>query len=534
MNRQIQSSQAKPKANPAPHPLHLAFAIAIIKSKPDELSVKDYILRLRESFTPRTDPRDQRASQQRFDAAAFWQKRCERAETTQAALQAQIMDLERALDKMKVAAERGEEGSHAGPSRKKTAKGAADSASSRSKRKRGPGEIDDDAVADIHALEDSGKEGLALARHLYKAHKLCPEADVKHRDLSYHLVQASKSLTTVVVGARQRYEQRIASKGFLAAAEQNAVIPEPVMSAYQTELKTAFDVATRSFTGILRLLNKLAGDDPSAKEATSGVIFGLVTGFSGILDEMRETARSQAGSGLSDAGNGRARRGQKTKKPQDGLDVAHELFKFLFSCLTAPSPNDLLHRQVFEGFLFVILQRCGKRVFQCSFGHVSTGTVEGDIHAWNHPESNEPTAGSIDDRVLSLELQYLILLFRRAVAVAPKYLVQEESASTLAKPKRQRTATGATRKIPLKASTSTLRAGLGLVARKRLQQTLFNAVFEEGSENDEFMDCLRMPTQPVSAPQIPKVEPKDIKSWFEEELWNVLGWDVLQQAVEGS
>ncbi|KAK7529177.1 hypothetical protein IWX49DRAFT_586568 [Phyllosticta citricarpa] len=534
MNHQAQSTQAKSNANPAPHPLHLAFAIAIIKSKPDELSVKDYILRLRESFRPRKDPLNQHASQQHFNAAAFWQKRCEGAEATQASLQAQIMDLERALDKMKVAAKREEEVSLAGASRKKTTRRAAESASRRSKRKQGPGEIYDVAVADIDALEDSGKEGRALARHLYKAHKLCHEAGMRRNDLSYHLVQASKSLTAVIIGARRKYEQQIASKDFPVAAEEDAIIPGPVMNSYQTELKTAFDIATRSFMGILQLLNKLAGDDSSTKEDTSGVIFSLVTGYSGILDEMRDSARSQAGSGLSDAGNGQARRGQRAKKPQDGLDVAHELFKFLFSCLAAPSPSDALHRQVFEGFLFVILQRCGKRVFQCSFGHDATGTIQGDIRAWNHPEGHEPATGSIDDQVLSLELQYLMLLFRRAIAVAPRYLVQEEPVSISAKPKKQRTATALTRKIPLNASTPSLRAGLGVVARKRLQQTLFNAVFEEGSENDEFMDCLRMPTQPVSTPQIPKVQSKDVKSWFEEELWNVLGWDVLQQAVEGS
>ncbi|KAK8248847.1 hypothetical protein IWZ00DRAFT_308599 [Phyllosticta capitalensis] len=524
MDRQP-SSQAKSIPTTAPHPLHLAFAIAVVKSKPIDLSVKEYILRLRESFRPVRDSRDPHASQPRFDPAAFWQKRCERAEATHAGMQAQILDLERALEKLKISSGAAAQEPQAGPARRKTAKPAA------SKRKRDLVDVDDGTSADIDALEGSGTEGPVLARHLYKAHKLSNEADFNSSDLSYHLVQACQSLTALVLGARQRYEQRISSKDPLATAGSSTAIPGPVMGAYQKELRTTFETATRSFAGLLGYLSKLAESASSTKEATSAVVFEVVSGFSRIMDNMRDTARTEALSSLSE--DGQPRRSQKSKKSQEGVDVAHELFKFLFSCLAAPSPTDFSHRQVFEGFLFVILQRCGKCVFQCSFGHESTGTIEGDMRAWNHPEGDGLVAGSPDEKAMSLELQYLVLLFRRAIVVAPNYLVQEDPASTSAKPKRQRTATTTNRKVA-KASASTLRAGLGVVARNRLQQTLFNAVFGEGPSSDEFMDCLRMPTQPGSTPQIPKQEQKDVKSWFEEQLWNVLGWDILQQAVEAS
>lgn len=65
-------------------------------------------------------------------------------------MQAQILDLERALEKLKISSGAAAQEPQAGPARRKTAKPAA------SKRKRDLVDVDDGTSADIDALEGSG------------------------------------------------------------------------------------------------------------------------------------------------------------------------------------------------------------------------------------------------------------------------------------------------------------------------------------------------------------------------------------------
>jgi hypothetical protein len=53
-------------------------------------------------------------------------------------------------------------------------------------------------------------------------------------------------------------------------------------------------------------------------------------------------------------------------------------------------------------------------------------------------------------------------------------------------------------------------------------------MFGDG-EHDEFADVLRMPARLGPAPNMPKVEDKDVGGWFSGEVWRLIGWDLLSR-----
>ncbi len=53
-----------------------------------------------------------------------------------------------------------------------------------------------------------------------------------------------------------------------------------------------------------------------------------------------------------------------------------------------------------------------------------------------------------------------------------------------------------------------------------------------GAENasDEFLDILTKPMPPMrglSTQNVTKVKDEDVESWYMEEVWKLVGWDIL-------
>lgn len=53
--------------------------------------------------------------------------------------------------------------------------------------------------------------------------------------------------------------------------------------------------------------------------------------------------------------------------------------------------------------------------------------------------------------------------------------------------------------------------------------------------NDEFLDVLTKPLPAMrlsSLQNVAKIDDKDVETWYKEEIWRLVGWDVL--AREGA
>jgi hypothetical protein len=56
-------------------------------------------------------------------------------------------------------------------------------------------------------------------------------------------------------------------------------------------------------------------------------------------------------------------------------------------------------------------------------------------------------------------------------------------------------------------------------------------MFGEGQE-DELSDVLRKPGRLGAMPKISKVEDKDVRHWYNGEVWRLLGWDIISRDSE--
>ncbi|KAL0253155.1 mitochondrial 54S ribosomal protein YmL35 [Diplodia seriata] len=299
---------------------------------------------------------------------------------------------------------------------------------------------------------------------------------------------------------------------------------------------------------------------------------------------------------------------------QDAL-ATRLLSNFLSNILNAPLPPPAAngsetppqhrhHQELVEGFLFVLFRHLGDRVFLCTFGHRKRASVEADIDAWVDPAATEkeeeeegegvpdeedppPLPSETDDRekqiqqrALAIELPLLVALLERGLAVARRHIApvssssSSSSSSTTAGGSRKQGAAAGTRTATRTTTTTTaafsaprssgsssssrpsaetLKAGLSLLARKKLERTLAQAIFSfpggDGEEDgdgdggegeasrDEMSECLMMPVrqalvEPVAGPQRAKKKAReggdeDVKAWFVERVWGLVGWEAV-------
>ncbi|KAK4977471.1 hypothetical protein LTR28_006736 [Elasticomyces elasticus] len=274
------------------------------------------------------------------------------------------------------------------------------------------------------------------------------------------------------------------------------------------------------------------------------------------------------------------------------LSVLSQLANFLVTLIDSLNPAIAAHRQLFEGFLFVLMQSLGKRLYLFSFGYERSATIEDEIADYTRREygngsetsaeghdrvddgrsdkdvrsslrqPGDQTQETIEDadkrslklRAAKIEAPYLFSLFERAMAIAPAHLspdsptatahnkasspLKDNKHSKLKMPRRgtsKAIAPGSAPLAPVNKSTdriskhlSTSRQTLTLPAKQRLQQTLVNAIYGAAeASDDEFTDCLRMPTCSGPGLQLPKVKDEDVAEWFKGELWRICGWEML-------
>ncbi|KAF2140758.1 uncharacterized protein K452DRAFT_319634 [Aplosporella prunicola CBS 121167] len=538
-----------------PSRLHFAFAIALVQSKPPDLSVTEYISRLRAQLLPGRKQHDPHTVDRHLSAARYWQKRCAGVEAARDELQARVAELERKADSL--------QSQNAGPSSGTKRRGdAAESSSSRQSKKpkapkntsssQQPNPTEATLQDDYETFGAVGIVGSTLVQHLYKAHKLiktgvAPDKSIDTCALSHHVVHGSSALASVLDAACKEYQQRIGealASSKTSNKKQKAAIFGPVLARHNDILFSTFTASTRAFGSLFYSVGKLS-QAGATREERGTVIYALVASFSRMLDTLMDaaTTQSEQEESSSDDTTSSARSNTAKQKAaragQAALEVPKELSQVLLVIVTSPYTTDALHRELFEGFLFVLLERVGKWLYICTFGHDRCATIAEDIRAGAAALDAPPTPP--EARAMRLSLPHLVRLLERAMAIAPQLVTP--SASTTAKPKPVKPARA--KSVNPSSSAGTARgAGLSLAAKNRLQQTLVNATFgtaggADADADDELMDCLRMPRARGAlgrdvAAALAVVEREkegeggvDVGGWFTGEVWRLLGWEIL-------
>ena len=167
-------------------------------------------------------------------------------------------------------------------------------------------------------------------------------------------------------------------------------------------------------------------------------------------------------------------------------------------------------QEVFDGFLFFLLLRVGDLLKVFTFGVESQNSAKG-VHPGDMLAFHEAQA------------PYVIFLLRHASSLA----------SQKSKIHRNSQKTGNAGSDPQEDAGKF--EDISRIARKRLQHTLLKGVF--GEQADEFMESLRRPIYSSTECELDFEEQRkrrkgcDMSKWFQNEVWETVGWDVLEEMV---
>lgn len=206
-----------------------------------------------------------------------------------------------------------------------------------------------------------------------------------------------------------------------------------------------------------------------------------------------------------------------TKAGEKATRTAHQKESSTLSSLTSFLGNAInlldakaeCNRPVFEGLAYCVMERVGNRLFSSTFGHSRAGTIEAEIATGDKQDATK-------QREIQIEAPYLIHLLHRIVMAAPAHLGSAKNKKT-GKPK--------------VVKKNDPKDALAVTAKECLQRTLVNSIFgtEGDDENDPFMDCLKMPNAGSGPIAMPKGKDVDLQEWYKEEVWKLLGWEILER-----
>ena len=215
----------------------------------------------------------------------------------------------------------------------------------------------------------------------------------------------------------------------------------------------------------------------------------------------------------------------KLKQPKQANIKDHEtldlIAKFLCGIIESLDPKLPAHKALFEAFAYTTLSKLGARLYLLVFGHARGPSIEDEIAISNEPDEIEHTSNNTASDLRAQELKAgkleapcLIHLLTRIMNAAPAHL----DAIVMTKAGK-----------PKPAYKGSMKGAMTISAKERLQRTLVNCMFgeEESVADDPFRDCLRMPAMNGKALPVPNIEEPEVQEWFKEEVWRLLGWEIL-------
>jgi hypothetical protein len=229
--------------------------------------------------------------------------------------------------------------------------------------------------------------------------------------------------------------------------------------------------------------------------------------------------------------------------------IAQELSSLLLALLSHLTPSrQSTHTALFEGMMYLLLERTGRRLYLLTFNRERGLTIEEEMIDGNPSPAAE--IGTIEHQGISLEVKFLVGLLERGMSLAPGFLGSVSGVQSGTKASRGGATAGSKQNSKGTGGTS-----LTFSAKQMLQRTLVECMFgstttnvededTEGEDdlggggggrsggsgkvgNNEFIELLRKPMLVGPLPQVPRVEEVDVPEWFTGEVWRLVGWDVL-------
>jgi len=431
-----------------------------------------------------------------LDAVAFWQSECQRLNNEKNKLDSMIVNLRHENDALKASPKtpstsqipnrNAKKGKSASEAALRKAQGSIITAIANSQQTTGHAT---DPTQSLESLEHGG----ILAKGVYRLHKIMAENTPDTQELSTVLSETSAALTAVFESASKA----------LADGEGQEVTPDVLQKSFQSYVSN-IRAAGRVYASVIRGFDVL--DISGGGSRLRGpVVYHVTQCFQAVTTALNTTATSNI---LPEAPRTVSRNSRGTV-PSNTRDVASEtllvleaLKQLAVSMLNRLDPTKSAHDELFEGFMFILLRQIGQKLYLLTFEQVATGDVARDISA--------APAETKELQVATVAAPHLVDILKTALARAPKHLRPRSS--------------GADR--------------LSDTARIKLQRTLVHCTFgKEGMMKEALADCLQPPpVMEVETRSRPVKKGKNNKQpdadWFANEVWGLLGWDILGQEGE--
>ncbi|KAJ4987661.1 hypothetical protein SVAN01_06828 [Stagonosporopsis vannaccii] len=519
-----------PKAQPAPDPfppssIHVALAIALIRTIPPGTSARDYIANLRDQVRAGSSPSEHQNHGDYLDLVAYWKEQCRRLQDECDHLRNENSRLERSNHSLAHSTACTPDMSPVNALQPSKRKARAVSPARCVKRmkidqpvERSAAETQEEIDEDMEFLDGLGqaKEGMNLTESLFNTHKLCritePDVDI----LCCTLVRTSTALGKVIRLVAHKHKQ-------LSRQDRQASTAAS-LDQDRSNFALAMTICARGFMSVLVGLTRL-NDSSNDSRFSNLVVCALADMFKTVLIAIESVARETAQQALTKIDE--YRRSKDVTKGIKESVPARALAHLLIGLLGFLEKTNPMHQQIFDGFVYLLLERVGQRLFYCTFGRHRASTIEGDLEPVLLPFSAEDVQKvELEALGIHLEVKALILVLERAMGLAPNHM--NPHSSNISRNQRNQGRTLSLRTLPAAS-----KARLSPVAKERLQRTLITCMYGDKAE-DEFLDVLTKPLPSMrlgSLQNVATIEDKDVKEWYKKEVWRLVGWDVLAREV---
>ncbi|KAH7380527.1 hypothetical protein DE146DRAFT_749377 [Phaeosphaeria sp. MPI-PUGE-AT-0046c] len=498
----------------------IALAITIVRSKPVDVSMRDYVQILREHCRPGQPPSEAEEHGHYLDLAGYWQDQCQRAQDECSRLRSTNVRLERSNHQLSQQVKidpQERRGTASGFSKRKAA-----ASPTRSPKRPKPSveqtiaETQEGIEHDFVFLDGLGSDGAALVETLYSTHQLCRATDRDAEVLCRHLVQTCSALSKVIRVIAHNHEH-LTRRG---RGNPSAMS----LDEDRSDFAQALTISARAFMSVLVGISKMM-DASSDSRLPNLVVCELAETFKSVLQAITSAAHDSANASPSSSAV------SNKKNSKDAVSVVKEsvpgrsLAHFLIGILGLLDKSNDIHQKIFDAFAFLLLERVGKQLHYCTFGRNRGDSMEDELSPKPKPSGPSlepmPETGTL---ALRLELKALVLILDRAMGLAPHHMNPTSS-----KAARQSTANRVGRTLSMKTLPAAPKGRLSSLAKDRLQRTLVSCMFGDDTD-DEFLDILTkpMPSMRVSnLASLARVEDENVERWFKEEVWRLVGWDIM-------
>ncbi|KAJ5697575.1 hypothetical protein N7488_011259 [Penicillium malachiteum] len=498
---------------PTPNKFYLAFALAIVKLKPPDKELKDYILEIRRFIRSNM----QIASPGKFfDSVAFWQKAYKDSEAEQTKLLNTIFELEQRTQGLRAKIKDSQMGLHNdSQSMKRKTSPSEPAKSSVATRKRAQlcdSKIQHKQLKDNESSDDSdnpeNENAPKLMRQIYTVQRALQKKQ-NHKALTTDAVTLCKLAESEIIGTIIRLTEH----EYQPKSSQNgqSVVKNVDLLSVTKAVALAFNLAHNA-------LHKIVGCK-DGRSCRGQIVYYLVCLFESTLGSLTRycTAVSShpetTSTVLEETSNSNRTSSQrhrkvnskkypvvsKTRSPKIQNDADQQLVDLLVTMFRSLDMERNEDQEVMEGIMFITIDRVGKILALLTFN--------------NHKPPSDicpglsPPEGLTAMKEEGLTVQSVQLEGKHLVAFL--YRVLDSS-------------TPGANQVQLEFFQK---------MKQRFQKTLLQAVF--GTGDPLFKDGLIRPATPPSLSYGGRVSPRqDFSEWFTEELWRLVGWDLLNSVTQ--